>query len=130
MKPIFGALAASVMISGAALASPPVPADVNTCFGEVQTALETNTTYDAFVPTQFLDEARVYEWKAPYSDANTVPVATLVIIEGTGRDRGDHSKTKDVTIKCGMDLGVVKVIDVIDGHGVKIESPVQPERVN
>ena len=125
----FAAAASALILSGAAFAEPVNP-DVNTCFGEVQSTMETNTSYDAFVPTRFLDEARVYEWKAPYSEANAVPVATLVVIEGVARKRADHSDTDDVTIKCGMDTGVVRAIEVIEGHDVKIESPVQPERVN
>ncbi|BCW89298.1 hypothetical protein sos41_24560 [Alphaproteobacteria bacterium SO-S41] len=129
MKKMIVVAAAALAFGGVSLAEPVNP-DVNTCFGDVQTALDTNTSYDAFVPTRFLDEARVYEWKAPYSDANATPVATLVIIEGVARKRADHGDTEDVTIKCGMDAGVVRAIEIIDGHDIKIDSPVAPTRVN
>jgi hypothetical protein len=114
--------AGAVALAGAAFAAP-ISADTSACMAAVETAMETNTLYDAFLPTKFLDEARVVDWKAPYSDTDATPVATLVMIEGVARQKMHHDDTDDVTVKCGMDMGVVKGIEIIPGHDAKMKSP-------
>lgn len=123
MKRTLLTLGASLAFAGAAYAAPVNP-DTTACFAEVQTAMATNTIYDGFIPTQFLDDARVIEWKSAYSDANAVPVATVVAIEGEARQRDDRNDTDDVTVKCGIDMGVVKAVEIIPGHDIKMTSPV------
>lgn len=122
MKKTLLSFSAALMLSGAALAEPIDP-NTSLCLSDTLKAVETNTSYDAFVPTQFLDNARVIEWKAPYSEASDEPVATMVVIEGVGRKRADHNDTDDVTIKCAIDAGVVRNIEIVEGHDVKIVSP-------
>lgn len=122
MKTSLTLLASALAFGGIALAEPINP-DTKICMSDVHTAVETNTSYDAFIPTQFLDTARVIEWKSPYSTDNTVPIATLVVVEGVARKRADHDNMDNVTVKCGMDMGVVKAIEIIEGHDVKIVSP-------
>lgn len=117
-------LLASALAFGGIASADPVNPDTNICMSDVARALESSTSYDAFIPTQFLDTARVIEWKSPYSSADTTPVATLVVIEGSARNRSDHNEIDDVTVKCGMDMSVVKAIEFIEGHDLKIESPV------
>jgi hypothetical protein len=113
--------AGAIALSGAAFAAPINP-DTNACWADMQKALESTTIYDGFIPTQFLDEARVVDWKAPYSDTDATPVATVVMIEGIAREKDGHDKV-DATIRCGMDSGVVKAIEIIAGHDIKMKSP-------
>jgi hypothetical protein len=123
MKKSLTLIASALALGGMALAEP-INTDTKICMSDVHTAVETNTSYDAFIPTQFLDTARVIEWKSPYSADNVTPIATLVVVEGVARKREDHDNLDDVTVKCGMDMGVVKAIEIIEGHNVKIVSPI------
>ena len=123
MKTTFLLLASATAFAGAAYAEPINP-DTKTCVAEIHTAMETNSIYDAFIPTQYLDKARVIEWKSAYSAENAVPVATVVMVEGEARQRKDHDDSDDVTVKCGMDMGVVKAVEIMPGHDIKAESPI------
>jgi hypothetical protein len=114
--------AGAIALSGVAM-SAPINADTTACMSSVATALESTTLYDAFIPTKFLDDARVVDWKAPYSESDATPVATLVMIEGVARHKSKHDDTDEVTVKCGMDMGVVKGIEIMPGHDVKMKSP-------
>ena len=68
--------AGAIVLAGTAAAAPINP-DTNACWADMQKALERTTLYDGFIPTQFLDEARVVDWKAAYSDVDATPVATV-----------------------------------------------------
>ena len=124
MKTTFSILASALVLGAGAANAAAINPDTNACIAEVNTAMETNTLYDAFIPTSFLDEARVMDWKSPYSDTNATPVATVVMVEGKARERKDKDDTDRVTVKCGMDAGVVKAIEIMPGHGIEMVSPI------
>lgn len=113
--------AGAIVLAGTAAAAPINP-DTNACWADMQKALERTTLYDGFIPTQFLDEARVVDWKAAYSDVDATPVATVVMIEGTAREK-DGGRKVDATVKCGMESGAVRVIEILAGHDLKMKPP-------
>lgn len=123
-------LAASALTLGGIASAAPINPDTLACIAEVNKTVEAATSYDAFIPTQFLDTARVIDWKSPYSEGNAVPVVTMVVIEGIARERDDHDDTEKVTIKCGMDMGTVRAVEIVQGHNVKIRAPITASEQN
>ena len=111
------ALGCAVLAGSAAAEFYRSPA-VEACHEAIVASLATNMTYDAFIPTEFLDDARILRWEAPYSDANKTEVATLVLLEGKARLLADRSKSEDVTAKCGLNNDKVEASDILKGHGL------------
>lgn len=122
--------AVSTLALGGVASAAPINADTVTCMSEVHKTVEGMTSYDGFIPTQFLDTARVIDWKSPYSTDNVTPIVTLVVVEGIARKRDDHDNTNKVTVKCGMDQGTVRAIEIVDGHDLKITAPITASEGN
>ena len=110
------------VLSGAASAEFYRSPSVEACHEAIVASLAGNATYDAFIPTEFLDDARILRWEAPYSDANKAEVATIVLLEGKARLLADRSKSEDVTAKCGLTDDKVIASDLLKGHGLPDEA--------
>jgi len=116
------AAAACAVLAGAASAEFYRSPVVEACHEAVVASLAGNTTYDAFIPTEFLDDARILRWQAPYSAANKTEVATIVLLEGRARLLADRTKSEDVTAKCGLNFNEVLASDILKGHGLPDEA--------
>lgn len=117
---VFSALCA--VLAGTASAEFYRSPSVEACHEAIVASLAGNATYDAFIPTEFLDDARILRWEAPYSDANKAEVATIVLLEGKARLLADRSKSEDVTAKCGLTDDKVIASDLLKGHGLPDEA--------
>jgi hypothetical protein len=95
---------------------------VEACHEAIVSSLATNKTYDAFIPTEFLDSARILMWQAPYSKENPVEVATVVLLEGRARHFGQRT-ADDVTAKCGLNNNDVVASEILNGHDLPDGGP-------
>lgn len=111
-------ISAAVFAAGVAQAEFYRSPTVEACHEAIVASLAKNPTYDAFIPTEFLDTARILRWEAPYSDANKTEVATLVLLEGRARLLADGTKSDEVTAKCGLNDDKVVASDILKGHGL------------
>jgi hypothetical protein len=96
---------------------------VEACHEAIVASLATNATYDAFIPTEFLDDARILRWEARYSVDNKIEVATVVLLEGRARLLAKRSESVDVTAKCGLNDDKVVASDILQGHDLPDGGP-------
>ncbi len=96
---------------------------VEACHEAIVAGLAMNTTYDAFIPTEFLDDARILRWEAPYSKEHTAEVATVVLLEGRARLLADRSASDEVTAKCGLNNEEVVASEILKGHDLPDGGP-------
>jgi hypothetical protein len=98
---------------------------VEACHEAIVASLATNQTYDAFIPTEFLDTARILVWQAPYSKENPIEVATVVLLEGRARLLAQRSTNaaEEVTAKCGLNYNDVVASEILKGHDLPDGGP-------
>lgn len=109
---------ASLALTGVAAAEFYRSPAVEACYEATVESLATNPDYDAFIPTEFLDRARILRWEAPFSEAHPALVATVVFLEGKARLLSDGARSDDVTTRCGLTDNKVIVLTILKGHGL------------
>ncbi|BCW89299.1 hypothetical protein sos41_24570 [Alphaproteobacteria bacterium SO-S41] len=113
----------ALALTGAASAKMEISSPVAACLASVDAVLETDKVYDAYLPSEFPDNARVLMWIAPYSATNKTEVATVVMVEGIARHRDDASKSDPVTLQCGLTDDKALVTELLPGHGLPEPEP-------
>jgi hypothetical protein len=115
-------MALSTLLSGVATAEFYRSPAVEACHEAVVASLAKNPVYDAFIPTEFLDDARILRWETAFSTTDPTTVATVVMLEGKARLLADRAKADEVTAKCGLNDNKVAVAIILKGHGLPDEA--------
>jgi hypothetical protein len=91
--------------------------DVTTCLTAAEGMVGRDRVYDRFTWSDDPADAVILRWKASFSTANPITVATVVEIEGRARRRAQPAERwDDVTVRCGRNDAMVEAVEIVPGH--------------